>query len=304
MSDYSKTTNFGAKDSLNTGDPNKLIKGSEHDTEFDNIATASGTKFDSNDLASLAEAQAESSNTKLMTPLRTANWADANGGIVGDLQALADPDADTLLGWDDSAGAAILFTLADEFLHSGTELSIDHDKTTNFVANEHIDHSAVSMSTAANSGLAGGGTIAATRTLSLNIANLAAFGATDDFAATDEFVVSDGGTAKRVDYQHLGMRIVAKTASDTLDISDTNAVLLCNHASVAIVITIPAASVVDYPIGSFFHVVRTGAAEVDVAVTTDAFTAILGKSPRANGSVTTVLKIGGTAWIMFGDTKV
>lgn len=44
MSNYTKTTNFTAKDALNTGDPNKVIKGSEHDTEFDNIATASATK--------------------------------------------------------------------------------------------------------------------------------------------------------------------------------------------------------------------------------------------------------------------
>lgn len=44
MSDYSKTTNFTAKDALSSGDPNKIIKGSEHDTEFDNIASMSTTK--------------------------------------------------------------------------------------------------------------------------------------------------------------------------------------------------------------------------------------------------------------------
>lgn len=44
MSDFSKTTNFTAKDALTTGDPNKVIKGSDFDTEFDNIETASATK--------------------------------------------------------------------------------------------------------------------------------------------------------------------------------------------------------------------------------------------------------------------
>ena len=43
---------------------------------------------------------------------------------------------------------------------------IDHDATTNFVANEHIDHSTVSIS--AGSGLTGGGDITATRTLTLD----------------------------------------------------------------------------------------------------------------------------------------
>ena len=46
MSNYVKTTNFTAKDSLASGDPNKVIRGSEFDTEFTNIATAVATKAD------------------------------------------------------------------------------------------------------------------------------------------------------------------------------------------------------------------------------------------------------------------
>ena len=49
MSDYSKTTNFAAKDSLPSGDPAKIIRGTEFNVEFDNIATASRTKADAND---------------------------------------------------------------------------------------------------------------------------------------------------------------------------------------------------------------------------------------------------------------
>ncbi len=47
MSNYSKTTNFAAKDTLNSGDPNKIVKGTEINTEFDNIATAVATKANS-----------------------------------------------------------------------------------------------------------------------------------------------------------------------------------------------------------------------------------------------------------------
>ena len=46
MSNYTKTTNFTAKDSLPTGNTNKIIRGSEFDTEFNNIATAVTTKAD------------------------------------------------------------------------------------------------------------------------------------------------------------------------------------------------------------------------------------------------------------------
>ena len=40
MSNYSKTTNFGTKDTLPTGDSQKIIRGSEFDTEFDRRSIA------------------------------------------------------------------------------------------------------------------------------------------------------------------------------------------------------------------------------------------------------------------------
>ena len=47
MSDYTKTTNFATKDSLTTGDPAKIVKGVEINTEFNNIATAVNSKSNS-----------------------------------------------------------------------------------------------------------------------------------------------------------------------------------------------------------------------------------------------------------------
>ena len=46
MSDYIKSTNFTIKDSLTSGDASKRIRGSEIDTEFNNIATATNSKAD------------------------------------------------------------------------------------------------------------------------------------------------------------------------------------------------------------------------------------------------------------------
>ena len=46
MSNYTKTTNFTSKDSLSTGNPLKIVRGAEHDTEYNNIATAIQTKAD------------------------------------------------------------------------------------------------------------------------------------------------------------------------------------------------------------------------------------------------------------------
>ena len=74
--------------------------------------------------------------------------------------------------------------------------SIDHDATLNFVANEHIDHSTVSIS--AGSGLTGGGTIAANRTLSVDINGLTADASPDGAA---DYVMSydaSAGALKKV----------------------------------------------------------------------------------------------------------
>lgn len=46
MTDYTKSTNFATKDALASGNALKIVKGTEIDTEFNNIATAVATKAD------------------------------------------------------------------------------------------------------------------------------------------------------------------------------------------------------------------------------------------------------------------
>jgi len=46
VTDYTKSTNFATKDNLSSGNPLKIVKGTEIDTEFNNIATAIATKAD------------------------------------------------------------------------------------------------------------------------------------------------------------------------------------------------------------------------------------------------------------------
>jgi len=46
MANYNKSVNFAVKDTLQTGDPNKIVSGAEIDTEFNNISSASTTKID------------------------------------------------------------------------------------------------------------------------------------------------------------------------------------------------------------------------------------------------------------------
>lgn len=46
MSNYTKATDFAVKDSYSTGNPSKLVKGTEIDTEFNAISSAVNSKAD------------------------------------------------------------------------------------------------------------------------------------------------------------------------------------------------------------------------------------------------------------------
>lgn len=130
MSDYTRansggTTHFGDKDALTTGDADKVIVGAQFDTEFNAIVTAIATKYDSDDLASQPQVEAESSNAVLVTPLRLAQWSDDNAGAVGDIRDLTDPDDDRILFWDDSDGAVEWLDIGDGLTLSANTLDVD-----------------------------------------------------------------------------------------------------------------------------------------------------------------------------------
>jgi hypothetical protein len=63
MSNYTKATNFTAKDSLSAGDVGKIIKGSEIDNEFIAIASAVSSKANSNSPAFTGTPTAPTANT-------------------------------------------------------------------------------------------------------------------------------------------------------------------------------------------------------------------------------------------------
>lgn len=95
MANYSKTTNFGTKDTLPTGDSQKIIRGSEFDTEFDNIATAITSKLDSpassanvNFLQSGAAAVSRTVESKLRETLSVTDFGAVGNGTTDDTSAI------------------------------------------------------------------------------------------------------------------------------------------------------------------------------------------------------------------------
>lgn len=85
MSNYTKTTNFLAKDSLPENDSGKIIKGSEFDTEFNNLQTAVNTKADiaSPTLTGVPTAPTASPGTNTTQLATTAFVVAADSAIIG-----------------------------------------------------------------------------------------------------------------------------------------------------------------------------------------------------------------------------
>lgn len=148
MADYDQSVFFTAKDSLQSGDPLKTVRGTELDTEYNAISTAIATKYDSNDLASQAQAEAGTDNSVLMTPLRTTQLVAADASIV--------PATRTV-----TAGSG---------LSGGGALSGDITLTLDGTDERNTDHTAVTFT--AGDGLSGGGNIAASRSFSVDIDSL------------------------------------------------------------------------------------------------------------------------------------
>lgn len=346
MSDYTQSIDFSAKDALASGNAAKVAKGADLDTELSLISTAIATKYDSTNLASQAVAEAGASNVTLMTPLRTeqwsAVWAAENGGLVGDIQALTDPGADRILFWDDGAGAAAFLTISTGLTLSGTNLTsndsaIVHDNLSGFVANEHINHTSVTLT--AGNGLTGGGDISANRTftvvggngLTANANDVAITNASvsttvpvgfssgamtwDSSSITelgigamsqsaDGFLVDDAGVLKVMPYDEAGIKVasVADT-TDTLALTDMNTFIEYTSAS-AVTVTLNNSV---GALGNIIIIKQTGAGQVSLAGTATLQGADTATKTRTTDSVMSLVCLveGASAeWAVFGDTTV
>ena len=338
MSDYTLQATWSTKDALSTGTALKAISATELGTEFSAIETAIATKYDTNDIASQAQAEAEASNAVIMTPLRVANWADYNAGMVGDIQALADPNADVFLGWDDSAGAAIGFTAGSGIVFNGTQVDVDHDAATNFVSDEHVAHSGVTLT--AGAGLTGGGTIAASRSFAVGAGNgitvnaddvalaAASVSATNPIsvasgvigfdpssltaltiesaAGADSLVIWDDDAAaiKTIPINATGTKIAASSTT-TIDTQAEANQIYVNTSASDHTMTIAPEATFDFPVGTEIGFVAESTGKIILAagagVTINSLSSFL--DVKASGGGAYIVKTGTNIWTLLGDLE-
>ena len=123
MSNYTKTVNFAAKDALTTGDANKIVKGTEIDTEFNNIATAVATKYDSSSTVPITSggtgattAATAVSNLGALPALNPSYTGTLTGGTgvinIGSGQLGKDANVNLLVGTTAATLSTNTFTIA------------------------------------------------------------------------------------------------------------------------------------------------------------------------------------------------
>lgn len=284
MADYTKTVDFAAKDTLDTGEPAKVVLGAEHDEEYNNIAVAINSKYGAGNLASAAQAEAESLHTVLITPRRLGSWGDANAGMVGDLQAMSDPGVDVMLYWDDSANAL-------QALRPNNGIGIASD--------DRIGLTDVSASPSLPLDLNSGA-------WTWDSSAITEIKMTAVSQASDGFLIDDNGTLKVLPYDQAGIKVKSKGTA-TLSLSDANSLLEFDNAGT---ITIPTHTNVEFDRGTVIILVMDHASDeltvrasssVSLNSTNHAGGGIASSDKVSAGGMAALVKLSNNEWSLAGD---
>jgi len=132
MTDYVKSTNFTAKDTLPQGDANKVIRGSEFDTEFNAIQTAVATKADlaSPTFTGTATFAAVAGTTGTFSGAVSGTTGTFSGAVTGSNLNIS--NWDTAYGYGNHASAGYLTSVA--FTNINSDVTITSSET--FVSND------------------------------------------------------------------------------------------------------------------------------------------------------------------------
>lgn len=205
MSNYTKATNFTAKDSLPSGNAGKIIKGAEIDTEYTAIASAISSKADLNSPA--------------FTGTPTAPTASSGTNTT---QLATTAFVQTALSGAFSAGMIMMWSGTIATIPSGWVLCNGSNGTPDlrnrFIIGAHSDSGAVAYSTVTGSNTQTGGTKDAIVVSHTHTASVTDPGHTHTITGA----VKDGGGTTAGTMRDLDAQFVNATNSNTTGITVSN----------------------------------------------------------------------------------
>ena len=148
MTDYTKTTDFAAKDSLPSGDTGKIIRGTEFETEFDNISTSIATKANLasptfTGTATIPTAAVTTFTLGGTTVTSTATELNLLDGVTATTAELNYLDVTTLGEVEaskavtaDSSGDVLFGDNKKALFGTGSDLKIYHDGSNSYIEDE------------------------------------------------------------------------------------------------------------------------------------------------------------------------
>jgi len=129
MSNYNKATNFAVKDTLTSGDPDKVVSGAEIDNEFNSIASAVTSKADKVAAATTDNLAALDANGNLKDSGENKESVVAIAAPVGSVVMHAAASAPS--GWLECDGSNVSrSTYSDLFSAIGTNFGVGDGSTT------------------------------------------------------------------------------------------------------------------------------------------------------------------------------
>jgi hypothetical protein len=256
----------------------------------------------------------------------------AGAGMLADIAAIADPGADRVLGWDESANAAIAFSLSTGLTSSGTTLLIDTTvvpqlgQSNTFTgaelrhsnnapaqwlidANAAVDTKKFRLSTTGAAlifALINDAETVATTVWQYDRSGTTLTGVTlgqTGATLTLNGTLTTGNTAA-TEVGFKGTPFNGQAGDYTLVLTDCGKTIYKASGGAGETITIPANASVAFPVGTQIDIVNNGGGDLTIAITSDTLSWVVG---GATGSRTlgdhgwcVLKKVASTEWFISG----
>lgn len=299
MSNYTVTTNFGAKDALVSGNPAKLILGAQLTTEYNNIATAVATKYDASTSAVLLGAGSAPAPSLAFGTSPTTGFYQSTTNVVG---FSANGIASAFFG---AGGFTVLSaTAATTVQMSGTATGTSVVNTYNILNDAStLAGFGLTSSTFTGAVLTGGPTgqqayvnVSAAVPLVLGTSN------------TARLVIDTSGNVNVTN--GVSLSPIYSGVPQNIQVGSTYTAVLTDASKHIFGIfggsktyTIPANASVAYPVGTQLTFIAANGT-MNIAITTDSMTlagsASTGTRVLATNGIATAIKSNATSWIISG----